>query len=134
CGAGSDSDFQEERTWQPGDIYTDENGWLEARAGDMPIVISAPHGGLMEPEEIPDRSCSGITTVRDRNVTEMAFEMEEELLTEYGNRPFVIAAHIRRTKIDLNRDIEQATCDNPVMEETWEQYHNYIEGAIAKAV
>ena len=35
-----------------------------------------------------------------------------------------------RNKIDFNRDLEEATCGNPQMKYTWNQYHKYIEEAI----
>src|SRR5699024_6421078 len=82
CGTDSDSDSEEERTWQPGDVYTDENGWLEARVGNMPLVISAPHGGTIQPDTIADRNCEGIVTVRDMNTTELAFQVEQTLKSE----------------------------------------------------
>src|SRR5699024_51109 len=127
----TEEDTQE---WKAGEVYKDENGWIEARAGNVPIVISAPHGGTIEPEDVPDRSCEGVTTVRDMNTTELAFEMQQELMAGHDMQPFVIAAHIHRKKIDLNRDIEESTCGNAVMEETWHQYHDYIEGALAAAI
>lgn len=133
CGAINDSGSAE-NAWEAGEVYEDQNGWLEARAGNMPLVISAPHGGVISPEEIPDRICEGATTVRDRNTTELAFELEKELMEQHDMQPFVIAAHISRKKIDLNRDMEESTCGNDAMEDTWHQYHEYIEGALSAAI
>ena len=39
-----------------------------------------------------------------------------------------------RNKIDFNRDLEEATCGNPQMKYTWNQYHKYIEEAIDAAI
>src|SRR5699024_3733333 len=111
CSQPSETE-EDTQEWKAGEVYKDENGWIEARAGNVPIVISAPHGGTIEPEDVPDRSCEGVTTVRDMNTTELAFEMQQELMAGHDMQPFVIAAHIHRKKIDLNRDIEESTCGN----------------------
>lgn len=118
-----------------GDIgRTDKNSWIEVRTGNMPMVISAPHGGTIEPAGIPDRSCQGATTVRDLNTTELAREIGYHLEAEYDLKPYIVAALISRKKIDLNRDIEPATCSNPAMKEVWTDYHEYLEQAIAEAI
>lgn len=134
CSTDSDTDTEEEQEWQTGEVYQDENGWVEARVGNLPLVISAPHGGTLQPDEVPDRSCEGITTVRDRNTTELALQIEQALESEYNQRPYVVAAYISRKKIDLNRDIGESTCGNITMEEVWHQYHEYIETALSMAI
>src|SRR5690606_324083 len=98
--------------WKTGQRFFSENDWIECGVGDMPLIISAPHGGRLRPEEIPDRSCPNITTVLDTNTEELAQEMERILVEEYGVRPYMIVAQISRRKIDLNREINEATCGN----------------------
>lgn len=107
---------------------------IEVTSGDMPLVISAPHGGTLTPNEIPDRSCSGITTVRDRNTTELAREIKYQMKEEFGIEPYVIAGLINRAKIDLNRDAEPATCGHSLGKEVWEEYHKRIEDALQSAI
>lgn len=113
---------------------TDESNWIEVKSGNMPLVISAPHGGTIEPEGIPDRTCRGATTVRDRNTTELAREIGFHLEAEYDLKPYIVAALISRKKIDLNRDIELATCSHPKMKNVWTDYHDHLEQAIAEAI
>lgn len=132
CSTGSN--YTSAPDIEPGEVQMDEKEWLELRIGDMPLVISAPHGGTLNPEEIRDRNCKGAVTVRDRNVNELAFEVEKELKEQYGMQPSIIAAHIARRKIDLNRDIDVATCGNEEMVQTWNKYHEYIETALEKAI
>ena len=36
-----------------GSVYYDATGYIEYRAGNMPLVISAPHGGNLEPTSLP---------------------------------------------------------------------------------
>jgi hypothetical protein len=107
---------------------------IQVSSGDFPVVISAPHGGTLTPNEIPDRSCSGITTVRDRNTTELADEIKYQMKQEFGVEPYVVSALISRKKIDLNRDVELATCGHSLAKEVWQEYHKNIEEAIQGAI
>src|SRR5699024_4571524 len=120
--------------WQPGKEFTVAHGWIEIGVGDMPLVISAPHGGTLEPEEISDRSCKGSTTVRDLNIDKLAFNIREELQEENGTQPSVVVARIARKKVDFNRSLDQATCGNETMNQTWKVYHAYIDSALSRAV
>jgi len=107
---------------------------MKATAGDMPVVISAPHGGTLNPNEIPDRSCQGITTVRDSNTTELADEIKYQLKQDFGAEPYVVSSLISRNKIDLNRDIELATCGYSLAKDVWHEYHRSIEAALQSAI
>lgn len=130
CSTESDSDTGD----QTESISAHQEEWIESRTGNIPLIISAPHGGTIKPNGIPDRSCSDAVTVRDMNTTELAYAIEQEFTTEYDVQPYIVAALISRSKVDLNRDLNPATCSNPVMMETWKEYHEQVENAIAEAV
>jgi hypothetical protein len=38
----------------PGNTYYDSTGYVKYIAGNLPLIISAPHGGSLEPTSIPD--------------------------------------------------------------------------------
>lgn len=120
--------------WATGDVFFGSDDWLEVRVGDLPLVISAPHGGSIAPSAIPNRSCPNITTVTDLRTSELAVAVEDRLRSELGATPTLVVAHIRRTKVDLNRDRDEATCGNARMGEVWAEYHQYIETALARAI
>lgn len=115
-------------------ISSHQEEWLDSKTGNIPLIISAPHGGTITPNGIPDRNCKDAVTVRDMNTTELAYAIEQEFTAKHDVQPYVIAALISRRKIDLNRDLNPATCNNPVMMETWKEYHENVENAIAEAV
>ena len=108
-----------------------DESWLDVVKGDMPLVISAPHGGTMKPSSIQNRECG--TGVKDDNTAELSFEIEKAF-SAYDKKPHLIVAKIARTKIDLNRDLEQASCGNAEVAYTWEQYHKAIEAALDEAI
>ena len=121
----------------PSGIRTDEetgywfgtNDWVEYRPGTLPIVLSAPHGGSLEPGSIPDRSGSGIVTVRDSRTIETTIAASDALANLTGERPHVIISHLRRTKLDPNRDIGEAALGNDEAERAWREYHGFIDMA-----
>ena len=112
----------------------DISDMIKVSSGDIPLVISAPHGGTLTPNEIPNRSCSGITTVRDRNTTELADEIRYQMKQDFGVEPYIVSALIHRKKIDLNRDVDLATCGHTVGKEVWQEYHRKVEEAIQSAI
>ena len=111
------------------DIF--DESWLEVKTGNIPLVISASHGGEISPQQIPNRSCG--TNSRDSNTAQLSIEIEN-VFNQYAKQPYLIVAQIARTKIDLNRDLSEATCGNSLMNTTWNRYHQYIEEALASAI
>ncbi|NNM05492.1 MAG: hypothetical protein HKO65_10345, partial [Gemmatimonadetes bacterium] len=47
----------------PGESYLGRNGYTEYLPGEVPLILSAPHGGDLRPAETPDRTYG--TTVQD---------------------------------------------------------------------
>lgn len=109
------------------------NDWVEYRPGTLPVILSAPHGGNLEPTSIPDRSGSGIVTVTDLRTIETTMAASDALLARTGERPHVIILHLDRVKLDANRDIGEAALGNDEAETTWREYHGLI-GMAKRAV
>ena len=101
------------------------NGYIEYRPGNGPIVLSAPHGGDLEPDTIPDRTNG--TTVEDSYTREVGI-MVQDYFHETA-RPHLIICHLARTKLDANREISEAAQGNPEAELAWHEYHAFIEKA-----
>lgn len=128
------SDSESTSAWKYGDIYLDNEKWTECIVGNMPLIISVPHGGQLTPAAVPDRSCAGITTVTDGSTIELAKEISKALKSQYNVEPYIVICHLKRTKIDQNREIEEATCGNKEVEAPWHRFHHYIDTALANAV
>lgn len=122
------------QTFEAGKTYYDQEKWTEFIVGDMPLVISVPHGGATLLPEIPLRDCKGAVTVTDTRTIELAREMQNAFLKQYGKRPFIVICHLSRKNVDQNRDMEEATCGNAAMQKPWHTFHNYIDTALAMAV
>jgi N-formylglutamate amidohydrolase len=110
-----------------GATITGANGYVEWIPGDMPIVVSAPHGGTLLPTEIPDRTTG--TTTRDLNTDELAHEVVSAFVARFGKRPHLIVCKLHRRKLDANREIVEAAAGNPVAQRAWREYHGFIEAS-----
>jgi hypothetical protein len=118
------------QSFVPGVSYFGRNNYIEYVAGNLPIIISAPHGGGVTPGEIPDRTC-GDATVTDSYTTQLAMEVAQAINQVTGCNAHVIICHLKRTKLDANRDIDIAACGNEYAEIAWNEYHKYIDSAKA---
>lgn len=129
----SEPEIQGNGDWKVGQTYADALYWSEYTVGDMPLVISVPHGGNMNPLEIPDRSCLKAVRGTDRYTVELARAIQKVFYEKYHKRPHIIVSNLSRRKIDHNRNEAPATCGNETMKAAWQLYHRYIDTAIALA-
>lgn len=130
----SDQDPDKEIRWEYGDVYTDKYEWTEVVVGNIPLVISIPHGGAKKPDEIADRDCSDAVMGADMNTIQLGMSIKEEMEEQFGESPFLVINHLHRTKIDQNRELKDAICGNDGLSETWEQFHRWIDTSLTKAV
>ncbi|KMQ52704.1 N-formylglutamate amidohydrolase [Chitinispirillum alkaliphilum] len=115
----------------PGESRFGINNYIEYIPGDLPIIISAPHGGNLSLEEIPDRTFG--TTVTDAFTVPLTEAIYQELYTRLGRHPHVILCHLARTKIDANRSLYEGT-EHPLAEMAWYNFHEFIDIAKRHAV
>jgi hypothetical protein len=116
----------------PGTTYYGANQYVEFRAGDLPLIVSAPHGGTLQPATLPNRSGPNATTVRDTNTDILAEDIGDAFATRTVGRPHVIIVRLHRVKLDANREIVEAAEGNRIAERTWHEYHGFIEAAAAQ--
>lgn len=109
----------------PGTSYFGRRSYVEYIPGTLPLVISAPHGGDLTPDEIPDRTWG--TLVTDAHTVETILAVRAAFLEETGHAPHVVLSHLKRTKLDPNREIEEAAQDSPFAELAWAEFHGFID-------
>lgn len=110
-----------------GSRHVGRNGYVDYEAGSLPIVISAPHGGRLEPSEIPGRTFG--VTGSDRNTDQVAEALADAIEARMGGRPHLIISRLHRRKLDPNREIVEAAQGSPQAEHTWLEFHAMIEHA-----
>jgi hypothetical protein len=111
----------------PGVVCLGRNSYVEYAAGDFPIVVSVPHGGALAPATVPDRT-SG-TTVTDTNTIELGRAIAQAFLTRTGRPIHLVLCHLRRTKLDANREVVEAAQGNAEAIHAWTEYHGFVETA-----
>ena len=113
--------------YTPGKVYYGRNNYIQYVAGDLPIVISSPHGGYLKPSEIADRTY-GVKGL-DTGSQEKTWEVAHYLKKLTGRYPHVVINRLARIKLDANREIKEASQGSKWSEQAWAEYHQYIEGA-----
>lgn len=108
--------------------------WTTITQGTMPLVLIAPHGGSLKPEELPDRTCSGCVVLNDVYTQELATAIDLAFINRIGKRPFVIINKLHRIKFDGNRDRVEATGGYAPLDQFWVHFHNAIDTARIRAL
>jgi N-formylglutamate amidohydrolase len=124
-GAGPVARAEESRL--PENPVTGKTGYIQYWPGDLPIVLSAPHGGRLAPKEIPNRPYGRL--LRDSGTLELALQVRAALLQQHGRAPHLVVCQLARVKLDCNRDLREAAQGNAVAERAWEEYHAFIRNA-----
>jgi N-formylglutamate amidohydrolase len=100
-----------------------------ARAGNLPIVLTAPHGGLESIPGVPLRSRG--TTVTDAYTIELAEAVSRHLANALGAEPYLVAARFSRKYADANRAEEDAF-ESAHAKPAYDAYHAQIRDYIAQ--
>lgn len=115
--------------YNPGQSYFGRKQYIEYVAGNLPIILSAPHGGRERPDEIPDRKEG--TFSYDINTQELARAIAQELNERTGGWPHLVLCRLHRRKVDCNREIEEAAAGHPLAAQAWNEFQSYLDGARA---
>ncbi|MBL7813805.1 MAG: T9SS type A sorting domain-containing protein [Saprospiraceae bacterium] len=115
--------------YQAGTVYYGANNYIEYRAGNLPIIVTAPHGGDIEPVSIPDRSCANCIIIADANTDDLAAKLDASLRTSLNGYPHIIINHLHRSKLDANREIVEAADGNATAEAAWREWEAFVLAA-----
>jgi hypothetical protein len=107
--------------------YQGKNGYVNYLPGDLPLILTAPHGGTLEPADIPNRGYG--TTTRDMNTIELSMAIREAVFARTGGYPHVIISNLHRRKLDPNREIVEAAQGNPDAERAWWEFQVFADEA-----
>jgi hypothetical protein len=113
--------------YTPGISYYGVNQYIEYIAGDMPIIIVAPHAGILEPAILPDINTRGA----DNGTMELALFMADSLhLKSGGCRPHIIINHLKPSKLNPVHSASDSTISagtNPLALQALQDFHNFIQ-------
>lgn len=120
------------RSFQVGVPFLGRESYVEYIPGDLPLVLSAPHGGDLEPEEIPERTFG--VSVHDRRTQETARVLIQAIqAASGGGTPHVVINRLHRNRFDANREVVEAAQGSVYAERAWSEYHEFLDSAKARA-
>lgn len=119
------------QNYSTGQSYHGTRNFIEYIPGDLPILLTAPHGGKLKPNDIPD--INGVTHVGDGGTLESTLEIADQIEVITGHRPHVIINHVVSKKALFNHtDIDKAAGNHPDVRQAFYEYQNFTEIARKK--
>lgn len=116
----------------PGQSFSDRDHFVEWLIGDLPVVLTAPHGGRAKPAAISDRT-EGVLG-GDTNTQELTRAVAAEFLRRTGRPPHAVLSLLHRSKLDPNRELKEAAQGDPVAEQAWRLFHLRIRSALQSSL
>lgn len=108
---------------------------IRVQRGQIPIIISAPHGGTREIPAVEPRKgegmekgASGFFTGRDVGTEQLALAVAAEVKKKFGGEPWYVISRVHRKYIDFNRPAEIGF-EDPDARPVYEHYHESIAEA-----
>lgn len=100
--------------------------------GQLPLVLSAPHGGTEAPDCIPD--LRGGPYVSDKYTMDLVKELVPLIGREMGGRePFAVYNKLHRSKMDANRDLHEGTDGGLYATSVHDLYHDTLQQCVDEA-
>jgi len=103
--------------------------------GELPIILSAPHGGQ---ESVPgaeprkgeglERKPGGFVTARDTVTEELAQEVADAVALRFGKPPYSVVSKAHRKYLDPNR-APAAAYEGDAAQAVYDAYHAALEDA-----
>jgi hypothetical protein len=106
--------------------------YIEYLSGNMPLVISVPHGGSLLPDDIPERPCTICAKNKDIYTIEIVKKIRNSIYQKTGSYPYVIINNLHRTRLDPNRNIAEAADGNKNAEQAWTEFQGFIDSSNAE--
>ncbi len=105
---------------------------IDIQKGELPIIISAPHGGRLPITDCPLRTntkAPQFVTVLDTNSDKLAQATAKELQKLTGKKPWLIIAKFSRKYVDANRPEADGT-ESGSGKAVYQRYHAALREAV----
>lgn len=105
---------------------------VETVEGDLPIILTAPHGGVLAIPgaiERTNKDAKQFVTVTDTRTDTLARTTAAEIEKLTGKKPWVIIAKFGRKYLDVNRPIETGA-EGDAAKAVYKEYHNSVRNAV----
>lgn len=95
--------------------------FIEIKEGALPLIITVPHGGSLKPAGLKNRAFGKV--LMDAQTMELAADIDAAVRARLGAPPHFIINHLHRSKLDPNREIQEAAQDDPMAQDAWRRFH-----------
>ncbi len=112
------------------------NRLVTSEPGDLPIILSAPHGGREAIVDAPVRLGKGVArfvTSTDARTDLLTEKLADSLEQKLGKRPYVVIARVQRKYVDANRPATGAY-ESELGKVAYDTYHRALADAREKVV
>jgi N-formylglutamate amidohydrolase len=99
--------------------------------GDVPIILSAPHGGGDVIPGVAERQGEGVISFKTRsdfNTAKLTEQLANAIEKKLGNRPYTVISRFHRKYVDANRPPPNAY-ETKQAKSTYDAYHQALEQA-----
>ena len=103
-----------------------------SQRGELPIILSAPHGGTKKIPGVPERTGAGMpkggagfSVAFDSNTDLLLLEVAAAIQNKFGKKPYYVFARFSRRYVDANRPPEIAY-EDPKAKPIYEAYHDTL--------
>lgn len=96
--------------------------------GDLPIILTAPHGGGAAIDGVPRRQGNGVgmfKAMSDAFTDQLTEKIADAIELETGKRPYIVIARFHRKYLDANRRAKDAH-ESPNAAPIYDYYHQAI--------
>ncbi len=102
---------------------------LTEQKGELPILLSAPHGGRKPIPDCPVRKGFNVpkfVTVNDTNTDLLARKIADAIETKMKAKPYLVIAHFQRRHADVNRSLEDGV-ESDLAKPYHAAYHAFLK-------
>ena len=113
------------------DGQIDAKSFISVQSGELPIILSAPHGGNLVIEGVAERKGKDVkrfVRTKDMWTDQLTVKLADAIEKETGKRPYVVIAKFHRKFIDANRSADLAY-ESPEAKPVYDAYHQAIASA-----
>jgi len=107
------------------------DNYIKYHIGDIPLILSSPHGGIIKDIDIPKRS-KGILGI-DKQTNTLLLDLTEKLKKLFKIKTSsYIFSEIHRSRVDLNREEFNAyNKKSKLAKEIYRFYHNKVKEIVS---
>lgn len=106
-------------------------GLISVERGELPIILSAPHGGRESVPGVRIRQGDGVRMFNPRSdsgTNELTRQLADAIESKTGKRPYTVIANFHRKYIDANRS-KKLAYESENAQLTYEAYHRALSQA-----